>query len=276
LPAPPATSPFPGHPSHDQRFGLDGRTAFVSGAAGHLGRAMTIALAAAGAHVILNGRTASKLEAFRDELSDAGHSASVAAFDIMDRDQASGFLGGLGRLDILVNNAITGLPTKDDASGAQAFKVALESGVTVAYQNTLAAMPGLEAAVAATGQASVINITSIYAHVSPTFAVYGDSGLMAAPQYSAAKGGLLQLTRYMACELAPRRIRVNSLSPGIFPWDQIQRDHPDFIERICARTPMGRTGRADEIGGPAVFLASDASSFMTGADLRIDGGWVAW
>jgi NAD(P)-dependent dehydrogenase (short-subunit alcohol dehydrogenase family) len=270
------TAAFASHPSHDERFRLDGRIAFVSGAAGHLGRAMSIALAMAGAHVILNGRTVSKLETFREELASAGLQASVAAFDVMDRERAAEVLARLSRLDVLVNNAFTGLPTKDDISGSEAFRIAMESGVAVAYQNTMAAMSGLEAAVAAAGHASVINITSIYAHVSPTFAVYGDSGLGAAPQYSAAKGGLLQLTRYMACELAPKQIRVNSLSPGIFPWDRIEQDHPDFVARICARTPMGRTGRTEEIGGPTVFLASDASSFMTGADLRVDGGWVAW
>jgi NAD(P)-dependent dehydrogenase (short-subunit alcohol dehydrogenase family) len=122
----------------------------------------------------------------------------------------------------------------------------------------------------------VINIASIYGHVSPSFSVYGDSGLDAAPQYSAAKGGLLQLTRYMACRFAPQNIRVNSLSPGIFPWESVDREYPDFVARVCERTPLKRTGRASELGGPAVFLASDASSFMTGADLRIDGGWAAW
>ncbi len=262
--------------SHDQRFRLDGRVAFVTGAAGHLGRAMSFALADAGAHVILNGRTASKLEALSAEFERAGLKSSVAAFDIMDRDAASSFLRGLPRLDILINNAITGLPSRDDTTSGKAFRVTLESGVAVAYENTVAAMRGLEAAVAAVGHASVIHITSVYAHVSPSFCVYGDSGLTSPPQYSAAKGGLLQLTRYMACELAPKGIRVNSLSPGIFPWDQVPVDHPDFVERVAARTPMGRTGRAEEIGGPAVFLACDASSFMTGADLRIDGGWVAW
>jgi NAD(P)-dependent dehydrogenase (short-subunit alcohol dehydrogenase family) len=69
---------------------------------------------------------------------------------------------------------------------------------------------------------------------------------------------------------------VNSLSPGIFPWDGVAEQHPDFIRRVSAGSPMGRPGRAPEIGGPAVFLAADASSYMTGADLRIDGGWVAW
>lgn len=266
-------TPFP---SHEQLFRLDGRTAFVSGAAGHLGEAMCFALARAGAHVVLNGRTASKLEALRERLAAEGASATVAAFDIMDRPAMNHFLGGLPRLDVLINNAITGLPKKDDTTSLESFRIALESGVTVAYENFQAALPALEAAVAQTGQASVINVTSVYAHVSPQFSVYGESGLDSAPHYSAAKGGLLQLTRYLACRFAPRRIRVNSLSPGIFPWDSVTQDHPDFVERMGARTPLGRNGRAAEIGGPAVFLAGDASSFMTGADLRIDGGWTAW
>jgi NAD(P)-dependent dehydrogenase (short-subunit alcohol dehydrogenase family) len=261
--------------SHDSRFRLDGRTAFVSGAAGHLGRAMTIALAQAGARVIVNGRTAAKLEALADELRAAGLSVSVAAFDVLDRGAANGFFASLDRLDILINNAITGLPARSDASSADRFARALESGITAAYENIQAALPALEAAVAAVGHASVINVASIYGHVSPTASIYGDSGFDSPPQYGAAKGGLLQLTRYLACALAPKRIRVNSLSPGIFPWPEVARDHPDFVARAAARSPMGRVGRAEEIGGPVVFLGSDSSSFMTGADLLIDGGWTA-
>jgi NAD(P)-dependent dehydrogenase (short-subunit alcohol dehydrogenase family) len=263
--------------STDSRlFRLDGRTVFVTGAAGHLGRAMSIALAQAGARVILNGRTAARLEDLRNELANAGFEASVAAFDVMDRAVVDDFLGGLERLDVLINNAFTGLPGKDDLTGADAFTTALNSGVTVAHENVRAAKPALTAAVRAVGHASVINVASIYGHVSPTFSMYGNSGLNSPPQYGAAKGGLLQLTRYLACELAPRGIRVNSLSPGIFPWDGVAEQHPDFIRRVSAGSPMGRPGRAAEIGGPAVFLAADASSYMTGADLRIDGGWVAW
>lgn len=257
-------------------FRLDGRTAFVSGAAGHLGTAMSLALARAGAHVILNGRTESRLRALADTLTGEGLACSLAAFDILDRDAAKRCFGGLGRLDVLVNNAITGLPSRDEASRSDAFALTLASGVTAAFENVTAAMPALDAAVAAAGQASVINITSIYAHLSPTFSIYGDSGFDSPPQYAAAKGGLLQLTRYLACRLAPRRIRVNSLSPGIFPWAEIERDHPQFVARNAQRIPLGRTGEAAEIGGPTVFLASDASSYMTGADLLIDGGWTAW
>ena len=263
-------------PDHDQRFRLDGRTIFLSGAAGHLGRAMAIGLAQAGGHVILNGRTAATLEALADELNAAGLSASTVAFDVMDRAAADAFFAGLDRLDVLINNAISGLPKKDDASPDRLFEVTFASGVTAANGNVRAAIPALEAAVAAAGDASVINVASLYGRVSPRFSVYGDSGFTSGPHYGATKGGLLQLTRYLACELGPKGIRVNSLSPGIFPWDQVAVEHPGFVERASAQSPLGRTGRADELAGAAVFLAAPASTYMTGADLLIDGGWAAW
>ncbi len=262
-------------PSHQAQFRLDGRTAFVSGAAGHLGRAMAAGLGKAGAHVILNGRTESKLEALCKELHEDDISASVAAFDITDRKAADAFFGALPRLDVLVNNAIAGLPLKEKLMDTEGFRVAVDSGVAAPYGNVYAALPALEAAVKAAGQASVINITSIYSHVSPNFPLYGNA-FRSSPQYSATKGALLQLTRYLACLLAPKKIRVNSLSPGIFPWPQIVETMPEFVESISSHSPMGRTGYAHEIAGPTVFLASDASSYMTGADLLIDGGWTAW
>ncbi len=262
-------------PGHGDRFGLAGRTVFLSGAAGHLGRAMAIGFAQAGAHVILNGRTEATLRDFRDELAAAGFSASVAAFDIADRDRARPFLNGLERLDVLVNNAIGGLG-KTRVSRPEDFRATIETGVIATHQNVFDAMAGLEAAVAATGHASVINVASIWAHVSPPMYLYEEDDTRSPPQYSAAKGGLLQLTRYLACELAPRRIRVNSLSPGIFPGDDVAAIDPPLLQRFAATPPMRRLGHSHEISGPAVFLASDASAYMTGADLRIDGGWTAW
>jgi len=266
-----SVSTFPGHA---ERFGLEGRTVFLSGAAGHLGRAMTIGFAQAGAHVILNGRTVDTLEEFAAELAASGYSASVAAFDIADRDRASVFLKGLDRLDVLVNNAIGGLGRTRDA-GRDDFRATLETGLIACRENVFDAMVALERAVAVTGHASVINVASIWAHVSPPMHLYEEGDIVSPPQYSAAKGGLLQLTRYLACELAPRGIRVNSLSPGIFPDDEVAAQNPPLLQRFAATPPMRRLGNSQEISGPAVFLASDASSYMTGTDLRIEGGWPA-
>jgi NAD(P)-dependent dehydrogenase (short-subunit alcohol dehydrogenase family) len=264
-----------GFPTHQQRFGLDGRTAFVSGAAGHLGRAMSLALAQAGAHVILNGRTRETLEALSGEMAAAGLSSSVSVFDVSDLDAAGAFLRGLDRLDVLVNNAITGLPGKGAAPGVDSFRKTMESGLLACSENINAAIPALEAAAREVGHASVINITSIFAHVSPTFSVYEGTPLMTPPQYGATKAGLIQLTRYMAVMLAPKKIRVNSLSPGIFPWEGTEELHPSYFARASEVSPMGRLGRPEELAGAAVFMASDAATFMTGTDLRIDGGWTA-
>ena len=270
-----SASPAAGDPYADL-FRLDGRTVFLSGAAGHLGRAMAGAFAAAGAHVILNGRTPATLEALAAELGGAGHACSVAAFDVADAAAATAFFGGLKRLDVLVNNAISGLGGAAGSDPAESFRGMVESGLIASHRNIMAALPAMEAAVAAAGEASVINITSIWARVAPDPAMYQGYDLEAPPAYGATKAGLIQLTRHLAIRLAPKKIRVNALSPGLFPWERVARDMPDFVRRATERSPMGRLGRAEEIGGPAVFLASKASSFMTGADLLIDGGWTAW
>jgi NAD(P)-dependent dehydrogenase (short-subunit alcohol dehydrogenase family) len=256
-------------------FRLDGRTVFLSGAAGHLGRAMAIGFAQAGAHVILNGRTAAKLESFAQDLSSAGHSCSVAAFDVVDQAAATRFFGGLKRLDVMVNNAVSGIGGAQAGDPLANFRAMVESGLVASYRNITTALPALDVAVEQAGEASVINVASMYGHVSPDPKIYEGSGIESPPSYGSTKAGLMQLTRYLAVRLAPKRIRVNTLSPGIFPWDTVARDLPEFVARATNRTPMRRLGRAEEIAGPALFLASKASCYMTGADLLIDGGWTA-
>jgi NAD(P)-dependent dehydrogenase (short-subunit alcohol dehydrogenase family) len=262
-------------PTHEARFGLAGRTVFISGAAGHLGKAMAIGFAQAGAHVILNGRVAAKLKAFADELAASGYASSIAPFDVGEADQASAFFRGLERLDVIVNNAIPALGSAQGNS-ADEFRTTIEVGLVACNENIKFALPALESAVAQSGHASVINVTSVWAHVSPSMHLYDGPEGLSPPQYSATKGGLLQLTRYLACQLAPKKIRVNSLSPGIFPNDDVVARGLPLIDRLARNAPMGRHGRAHEIAGAAVFLASDASSFVTGADIKVDGGWTAW
>ncbi len=262
-------------PTHEDRFRLDGRTVFLSGAAGHLGRAMAIGFAQAGAHVILNGRTAATLEAFAGELAAQGFAATVAAFDVNDRTAANAFLGGLERLDVLVNNAIGGLG-KTRGSSAEDFLSMVSTGLVACHENIMTALPALEVAVAATGQASVINIASLWGHLAPPMHLFEPSDPLSPPQYGATKAGLIQLTRHLACQLASKKIRVNAMSPGIFPGDEVVEMAPPILGRLGARSPMGRLGLAPEITGPAVFLASNASAYVTGADLVIDGGWTAW
>ena len=255
-------------------FRLDGKTAFVSGSRGHLGRALTEALARAGAHVFANGRDRAALDAFVRELASQGLSVEAAPFDAHDVQKIRGFFGGLKRLDVLVNNigfmqgkSFGKLQTED-------FSATYTATVGTAFESVRAALPALRQAVALSGDASVINISSMYGRVAPDAGLYDTREQQSPFHYGPAKAGLEQLTRHLAAELGPEKIRVNALVPGPFP--QPGKMPPGLEQRLAARTMLGRIGQSSEIGGPLLFLAGPASSFVTGSCLMVDGGWTAW
>lgn len=253
-------------------FRLDGRTAFISAARGHLGRAMTRALAQAGAHVIVNGRDDAALAHFEQELRADGLSVERAAFDACDPAALRDFFAALPRLDILVNNAVTMTVKPFAALTAEDFARTYASSVTAAFEAVRAALPGLKQGVAAAGEASVINIASMYGAVSPDSRLYDTPEGQSPFHYGPAKAGLIQLSRHLAAELGPLKIRVNALVPGPFPNNPQAR----LGQRLAARTMLGRLGAPSEIAGPLLFLASPAASFITGSALTVDGGWTAW
>jgi len=265
----------------DTLFRLDGRNALITGAAGNLGRAISRILCEAGAHVILNGRTRKTIDEFACELKDDGYDVSTAVLDITDDKQLVELFKRIrlerGCLDIIVNNASAGRcgtienATKDD------FYKSYEINVVAAFRTIQLGKPLLkEGAKKNPGGASVINIATMYGVISPDPAIYGKSGLNNPPHYGAAKAGLIQLTRYAACHLANDKIRVNAISPGPFPNSTITKEQPSFLKELCRKNPMNRIGQSYEVCGPVLFLASDASSYVTGINLIVDGGWTAW
>ena len=258
--------------NYPQSFQLDGRTAFISGARGHLGAAMTRALAQAGAHVIVNGRDDAKLAQFEEQLRSEGLSVERAAFDIADTEAVRAFFKTRARLDILVNNAVSMQVKRFSALEPSDFAATYESAVTAAFEAVRAALPALKNAVAAAGEASIVNVASMYGQVAPDGRLYAARENQSPFHYGPAKAALLQLTRHLAAELGPHKIRVNTLVPGPFPANA----NAELAGRLAERTMLGRLGGAAEIGGPILFLASPASSYMTGAALNIDGGWTAW
>ena len=262
-------------------FRLDGRVAFLSGATGLLGRPMARALATAGAHVVLNGRTQNALDTFAAELKSQGLSASVACFDVTDETALQRHIGLIGeqygRLDVLVNNASSGRTGTIESATAQDFEQLYRVNVVAAFQLLQAAIPLLKrAGISRKAGASVINIASMYGSVSPDPSIYGTSGSNNPPYYGTAKAGVIQLTRYAACHLATQRIRVNCISPGPFPNAKYLAQDGEFQSRLEAKNPMHRIGDPHELQGPLLFLASDASSYVTGINLAVDGGWTAW
>ena len=261
-----------------QRFRLDGSTVLVTGATGHFGQAIVPALAEAGARVIACGRDLARLEPLVDGWRARGLDCAALAFDVGDpgdcRDAMARLAATTPLLHGLVNGAYSGRTGTVDTSRDADFALAAAQNLTGPFALVQAALPLLRAA--PRSSAAIVNIASMYGRVSPDPRIYGDSGSNNPPFYGAAKAGLIQLTRYLAVHLAADGIRVNSLSPGPFPPPSIRETKPDFHAKLCDKTPMGRIGNADEIAGPVLFLLSDASSFVTGADLPVDGGWTAW
>jgi NAD(P)-dependent dehydrogenase (short-subunit alcohol dehydrogenase family) len=263
-----------------QQFRLDGRVAFLSGASGHLGRGMAEALASAGAHVVLNSRSQDKLDTLCGELQGRGFKASVACFDVTDEAAVTKNIALIGekhgRLDVVVNNAAHGHAGTMETTTLADLEHAYQVNVAAAFRIIQAAIPLLKESAKSTAGSTVVNIASMYGSVSPDPSIYGTSGANNPPSYGAAKGALIQLTRYAACHLAPDRIRVNCISPGPFPAARYLQSDPGFHDRLRAKVPMRRTGDPHELRGPLLFLASDASSYVTGVNLAVDGGWTAW
>ncbi|KRB76040.1 hypothetical protein ASE01_13470 [Nocardioides sp. Root190] len=261
-------------------FGLDGRVALVTGAAGYLGSAVASALAAAGATVVLNGRNREALDGVAGDIAVAGGAAHVAAYDLLDSAQVGALVAEVeerfGRLDVVVNNAYRGTTGTLDTATPGDYDHSFRIGMTAPADLVGQALDLLARSSDATHAASVINVASMYGVVSPDPAVYGDSGHNSAPYYGAAKAALLQWTRYAAVHLAPRHVRVNAITPGPFPKPAVQQNMPELWDNLTAKVPMGRLGTPRELCGAVVYLASDAASFVTGTNLVVDGGWTAW
>jgi NAD(P)-dependent dehydrogenase (short-subunit alcohol dehydrogenase family) len=262
--------------SIQELMSLAGRVAVVTGGAGHLGRTICEALAELGAATVIVDRQgtkecASKLaQDFKVETLalDVELADEVATRAIADQVRAR-----FGRCDILVNNAAF-VGTSDLAGWAVPFaeqstatwRQAIEVNLTTAFVLSQAMAPLLAAQAG-----SIINIASIYGNLGPDWRRYEGTALGNPAAYAASKGGLIQLTRWLATTLAPR-VRVNAISPG-----GIARGQPKaFVEQYVAQTPMQRMAREEDIKGVVAFLASDASAYVTGQNIMVDGGYSAW
>jgi gluconate 5-dehydrogenase len=242
-------------------FDLTGRSALITGSVRGLGREMARGLATAGAHVILNGRNQATLDRTAQELRDEGLAVSSAAFDVTDLDAAEATIGGLAPIDVLVNNV--GLRDRRGVAQLAPADLArmLDTHVVAAYalSRTIAA--------SLTGRGvggRIINVSS----------VIGQLGRLGDAAYPIAKAAVDGMTRALAAEFGPAGITVNSVAPGTFATEVNQTlvADPDWGAWLQRRTALGRWGRPTEIAGVIVFLASDASSFITGQTIAVDGG----
>lgn len=266
-----------GAPSPASLFDLTGREALVTGAAGRLGSAFARALAGAGAHVWLAGRTAARLDALAAELSSTPGGATPLLLDVTRpediRAAARTVAQRTERLHVLVSNAHQPRSAAFSDVSADDFARAASSAAGAAHELILAFRPLLRRP-GAEPASSVITIASMYAAVSPDPRIYEPESSQNPADYGAAKAGLAQYTRHAAVHLAAEGIRVNSISPGPFP-DEDAAD-PAFLERLRDKVPLARLGAPDELATAVLFLASPHSGFVTGVDVPVDGGWTAW
>lgn len=263
-------------PGPGELFAMRDRVAAITGGAGNLGGVFARVLAGAGAAVTLLDVDGSALERRIDELKAEGATAVRGVVcDLADPPAIEAAFAGIkkaeGRLDVLVNNAaaksprfmsdLEGLPLED-------WEGVLRVNLTAPFLCVKAAVPLMRAA----GRGSIVNIASIYGVVSPDPRIYQGSPMQTPPVYSASKGGVVALTRYIAVYHARDGIRCNAITPG-----GVFAGQPDgFVERYVARVPLGRMALPDELACALLYLASDASSYVTGHNLVVDGGWTAW
>jgi NAD(P)-dependent dehydrogenase (short-subunit alcohol dehydrogenase family) len=257
-------------------FRLDGQVALVTGGAGHLGRAMSSALAELGAHVVIASRDVEKCRALADELRRLGFQASAAAMDLGNERACQAavedIVASRGRIDVLVNNSYPFLEKCIDDITTAEFAGTLQAAVVGTFRlSQLVSLPMRQQ-----GGGSIINLASMYGLVGSYPEMYQGVPACISPSYHAAKGGILQLTRYLAVYWAEFGIRVNSISPGTFPKDALRREQQEFFARLEEKVPLKRVGRPAELKGAVALLASAAGSYITGSNLVVDGGWTAW
>jgi NAD(P)-dependent dehydrogenase (short-subunit alcohol dehydrogenase family) len=239
---------------------LAGRVAVVTGASGRLGPVWSRALREAGATV-----------AGIDLVAADG----VEAADVTDRGAVEAALAAIagrhGTPTVLVNNAGIDQPPDPDRAGEETLE-AFERTLGVNVSGTFNVTQVFGAAMIAAGGGSIVNIGSLYASVAPEPRFYDHMpGFVKPAAYSASKAGVVQLTRYFARLWGPHGVRVNAISPGGVEAGQDER----FLAKYTARVPLGRMAREADLGGPLVFLASDASMYVTGHELKVDGGFTA-
>jgi NAD(P)-dependent dehydrogenase (short-subunit alcohol dehydrogenase family) len=254
-------------------FDLESRVALVTGGAGHLGSEISEALAEAGATVVIASRNLANCRKLAKRIELWGGSAGALKLDVTSDASVKQCIAEVrkryGRLDVLVNNAITKCPKPSEKVEPRDFTATLEGCLTSAYRVTRFALPLLKKSAAA----SIVNISTMYALVAPDPETYKGTKFFSAIGYGEAKAGLLQLTRRLAADLGAEGVRVNAISPGPFPHASTQKSGV-FMRRLAKRCVLGRLGQPAEIKGAVLFLASDASSFVTGHNLVVDGGWT--
>ncbi len=262
-----------------QLMDLEGRVALVSGGAGHIGGEAVRAFAELGADIAIADFEEESCHALAEEITkDYGVKTLPLVLDLAQdqevKDAVEQTAESFGRLDIVVNSAafvgtsgLEGWVVPFEEQTVDTWRKAMDVNLTAIFILCQAAAPHLKAS----GHGSIINISSIYGMVGPDMRLYEGLNMGNPAAYAASKGGLLQFTRWLSTTLAPD-IRVNSMTPGGIFRNQNEK----FVEKYIDRVPLKRMATEEDMKGALAYLASDLSAYVTGQNIVVDGGWVAW
>ena len=261
----------------NELFNLKNKTAVVTGGLGHLGFAMTETLLELGADVMItvtekestDTETLAKLATLKRDYPK--QSTSIQVIDFFDDAPLKKFFGSLKKVDILINNAYFTVPKPMESMNFEEFNKSVEGTLASVYKCSTLAFPLMKKQ----KKGVIINLGSMYGMVSPDWKAYKGNLFNSPASYGPSKAGVIQLTKYLAGYWAQYGIRVNSISPGPFPNINRVKDKK-FLAMLASKTMLGRIGTPEDLKGVIALLSSDASSYMTGQNITIDGGWTAW
>ena len=256
---------------------LKGKVAVITGGAGYLGTDMCYTLAELGATTIIAGRNYKNCEKLSNEIcAFFGDDKRAIPFelDVLDKKKITALVGYIndefGKLDILINAAWSGKKNSFESITDGDWYYDIDISLNSVFRMIKSFFPLLKEG------GVILNIASMYGHVAPDYRIYLGTDHVNPPSYGAAKAGVIQFTKYLASFLAPHNIRVNAISPGAFPMPDTQSKYPDFVERLANKCPLNRIGAPHELKGVVALLCSDASSYITGQNICVDGGWTIW
>lgn len=256
---------------------LKGKRALVTGGAGLLGGEIANVLAELGADVIIASRNLDscneKVNQLKKDYPEGKHCAYE--LDISNPTSINTCIGNisadLGGFNILVACAWSGRKNDWNSINDEDWNHDIEVCLNGVYRLIKASTDTLKA-----NKGVILTVGSMYGHVAPDYRLYEGVPQANPPSYGAAKAGVIQLTKYLASFLAADGVRANCISPGPFPFEEVINQYPEFKQRLCSKNPMGRLGKSHEIKGTVALLCSDASSYMTGQNICVDGGWTIW
>lgn len=263
--------------SLNSMFDLKEKTVIITGGSGHLGKAMSEALVAFGANLFIVGSNAEKNINYARTLK-AKYTANICeglCMDISDEKSINNTFEQIYNktesIDLLINNAHFSRPGRVEMISDADWCTGIDGTINGVYRTSKAALKYM----IPNKKGNFINIASMYGIVAPDPSIYGNSGYDNPANYGAGKAAIIQFTKYIAATYGNIGIRANAISPGTFPSETVQKNEA-FVKNLCAKNPMGRIGVPEDLQGIIVFLASDASSYLTGQNISVDGGWTVW